>query len=202
MNDETLTFPAGVLYGMPFTSMQDGIEWLNWASHVPYPTHGNDGLDYWRDPAELVPILAIDVPDLDLDSDPDDPTALKEIWKDYEKSRYGHRVTPLDLYPYGGTDRHFLEHAHAHWRELTGIGDLMRRQIPHAKSRRDLARDLGKVERALERIEEEITNQINGTVTYFWKHAILAGYPTDPANPYAPAADRLQVNPAGIPRLA
>ena len=199
MNDETLTFPAGVLHGGPFTSMQAGAEWLNWASHVPYPGL-DDAHDYWHDSAVLVPILATVVPELDLESDPGDITVLRDLWTDYEDGATD--LVPLDLPLYPGQGKFYAEHGHAHWRHLTGIGDLMRRQIPHAKSRRDIAKALGNVERALERIEEQVTEQINATVTDLWKHAILAGYPTDPANPYAPAANRLQVNPAGIPRLA
>lgn len=204
---DVLVYPQNVLTGAPFTDLETATVWLHRAAHLPYP-----GLDtgdgYWTDHARLSPVLVTDVPLLAFDLDPDDLTAIREAWSAYDD---GDGPLPLDLptwvdLPAYRTETDSWEYRARfgldHYRHLQGIADDMRRALPAARSRRAAARDLGDVERALERVQASTVGYMNGLTSALWRLAILAGHDTDPANPYTPAADRLRANPAGIPRLA
>lgn len=204
---DVLVYPRDVLTGAPFDDLETATVWMHRAAHLPYP--GMDtGDGYWTDHARLRPVLVTEVPSLAFDVDPDDLTAVREAWTQYDDDG---TVLPLDLPTWidlpayrNETDawEYRARFGLDHYRHLQGIADAMRRALPQARSRRSAARDLGDVERALERVSASTVAYMNGLTCGLWRMAILSGHDTDPANPYAPDADRLRVNPAGIPRLA
>jgi hypothetical protein len=199
--DTLLQFPATVATGAPFTDIETGVRWLVQANKDYYPGMGAIGVDdYWQQPARLTPELVVNVPVFAF-IDPTDDTALRKAW-DSNHKRDGQ---PLDFprfdlaaMPAGVTD-HTVTFTLDHYRYLQGVADHLRRSLPAAKQRRDVAYTLGNVEQAIQRVGVTVLRFINAYTTELWRLAIMQGHPTQPPNPYAQPTE--QTNPTGIPRL-
>jgi hypothetical protein len=198
----TYEFPSGVLTGAPFTDVESGVLWLVQADENQYP--GIAFNNYWSDPARLVPVL-VTTPTEVIYIDPQDDTALRQAWADWDNDHHSEERYPLD-YPRmdaslrpAGLDHLILESYLDHYRALQGIADYLRRSLPQAKQRRDVAKQLYEIEPAIDRTAVTLLRLINTHVCEMWREAIMHGEITDPPNPYAPKPTTN--NPAGIARL-
>jgi hypothetical protein len=198
----TYEFPSGVLTGAPFTDVESGVLWLVQADENQYP--GIAFNNYWSDPARLVPVL-VTTPTEVIYIDPQDDTALRQAWADWDNDHHSEERYPLD-YPRmdaslrpAGLDHLILESYLDHYRALQGIADYLRRSLPQAKQRRDVAKQLYEIEPAIDRTAVTLLRLINTHVCEMWREAIMHGEITDPPNPHAPKPTTN--NPAGIARL-
>ena len=198
----TYEFPSGVLTGAPFTDVDSGVLWLVQADENQYP--GIAFNNYWSDPARLVPVLVTSPVEIVL-IDPEDDTALRQAWADWDNDHHSEERYPLD-YPRmdaslrpAGLDHLILESYLNHYRALQGITDYLRRSLPQAKQRRDVAKQLYEIEPAIDRTAVTLLRIINTHVGDLWREAIMRGEITDPPNPHAPKPTTN--NPAGIARL-
>ena len=184
-------YPNGVLTGEPFESFAEGIRWIHDAAVAGYPH-----IEFtWKDPKWLTPPLVTSEPLLDLETDYTDITLVRDAWtlKDDDPNA----PYPLDLPVLRemptrnqlNRDDWALEFATEHFLYLTGVGDCMRREIPVSKTRAQIAKRLGRVELALERVHEQVVIRLNAYVTSLWREAILSGEQTNPPNPYGPKTE-------------
>ena len=211
---DIFVYPSGVLTGNPFTDTATAFAWIVQADQKLYPGMPGDlGGAQWHDSVvswtdKFTPEL-VTSPTRLIFIDPSDDTALRQAWDGWELSGEG-VVTrdigapyPIDLPRYDASLARDVELAMdfilGHYQKLQGIADYLRRSLPQAKQRRDVAKELYEIEPAIERTEVVLLRFINTYVSELWKLAIMQGEITDPPNPYAPKPTTN--NPAGIARL-
>ena len=200
--EKTYEFPSGVLTGSPFTDVETGVLWLVQADANQYP--GIAFNNYWSDPTRLVPVLVTTPIEL-IYIDPEDDTALRQAWADWDNDHHSEERYPLD-YPRmdaslrpAGLDHLILESYLDHYRNLQGILDYYVRSLDTAENRRAVGYQLHRIREGIDRTAVTLLRIINTHVGDLWREAMLQGEITEPPNPYAPKPTTN--NPAGIARL-
>jgi len=191
---EVLRFPPDVAAGAAFASADAAVAWMASAAAAGYP-----GVDpSWIDVAS--PLLIVEIPPLVM-TDTLDIEQIRQAWTAYDNGDAG---MPLDLpawLPEHDPPIAFKAMFCAeHRRNLLGVADAMRRTLPAAKSRRDVAKVLGQIEQAEERAAAVTLSYCNAYAADLWRDAIVHGIATDPPSPYA-KNPRKSNNGAGTPRL-
>ena len=206
---DIFVYPSGVLTGNPFTDIATAFAWIVQADQKLYPGMPGDlGGAQWHDSVvswtdKFTPEL-VTSPTRLIFIDPSDDLALREAWNDWDLSlNYDNAPYPIDLPRFDASVAVditiSLDFVLGHYQKLQGIADYLRRSLPQAKQRRDVAKELYEIEPAIERTEVVLLRFINTYVSELWKLAIMQGEITDPPNPYAPKPTTN--NPAGIARL-
>ena len=206
---DIFVYPSGVLTGNPFTDTATAFAWIVQADQKLYPGMPGDlGGAQWHDSVvswtdKFTPELVTSPTKL-IFIDPTDDLALREAWNDWDLSlNYDDAPYPIDLPRFDASVAVditiSLDFVLGHYQKLQGIADYLRRSLPQAKQRRDVAKELYEIEPAIERTEVVLLRFINTYVSELWKLAIMQGEITDPPNPYAPKPTTN--NPAGIARL-
>jgi hypothetical protein len=206
---DIFVYPSGVLTGNPFTDIATAFAWIVQADQKLYPGMPGDlGGAQWHDSVvswtdKFTPEL-VTSPTRLIFIDPSDDLALREAWNDWDLSlNYDNAPYPIDLPRFDASVAVditiSLDFVLGHYQKLQGIADYLRRSLPQAKQRRDVAKQLYEIEPAIERVGTTLLRFLNTYVSELWKLAIMQGEITDPPNPYAPKPTTN--NPAGIARL-
>ena len=206
---DIFVYPSGVLTGNPFTDIATAFAWIVQADQKLYPGMPGDlGGAQWHDSVvswtdKFTPELVTSPTKL-IFIDPTDDLALREAWNDWDLSlNYDDAPYPIDLPRFDASVAVditiSLDFVLGHYQKLQGIADYLRRSLPQAKQRRDVAKQLYEIEPAIERVGTTLLRFLNTYVSELWKLAIMQGEITDPPNPYAPKPTTN--NPAGIARL-
>ena len=206
---DLFVYPSGVLTGNPFTDIDTALTWIVQADQKLYPGMPGDlGGSQWHDSVlswtEKATVTVVTSPTKLIFIDPSDDSALREAWDAWDESAgYERAPYPVDIPRFDASiavDITIpLDFVLGHYQKLRGIADYLRRSLPQAKQRRDVAKELREIEPAIERTEVVLLRFLNTYVSELWKLAMLKGLITDPPNPYAPKPTTN--NPAGIARL-